>query len=134
MGQYGPKKIFIKNQAPSLFKLNNFPSSCKKSEKTNDPILRKAPDRRTDGRTDGRTNGRTDRGQFIGPNLAGRSKKPFGISLDSEIYYLITGLLLRLDTLKLWNVYCSIVRPDNIHQQSKVYFYGAKLTHKPVNV
>ena len=36
-------------------------SSCTKSGKTNDPILRKISDRQTDGQTDGRTDRLTDK-------------------------------------------------------------------------
>ena len=57
MAQNGQIRFFFKNRAPSLFKLGNFLSSCKKSEKSNEPILRKPPDERTDERTDGRTDG-----------------------------------------------------------------------------
>ena len=48
MAKNGQIRFFFKNPAPSLFKLGNFLSSCKKSEKSNEPILRKAPDERTD--------------------------------------------------------------------------------------
>ena len=44
------KKIFIKNRAPSHFGHCHSASLCKKSEKTNEPITRKACNRRTDGR------------------------------------------------------------------------------------
>ena len=40
-------------------------SPCTISEKTNDPILRKLSDGRTDRRTDGRTEGQTDESDFI---------------------------------------------------------------------
>ena len=42
-------------------------SSCKISEKTNDPILRKYSDGRMDERTDRQTDGQTDESDFIGP-------------------------------------------------------------------
>ena len=50
-------RFFFENRAPLFFRVYGYLPSCKKSEKTNDPILRKAVDRRT------------DRGQFIGPYL-----------------------------------------------------------------
>ena len=47
-------------------------TSCKKSKRSYDRLLRKSSDRRTDGRTDGRTN----MGQSIGPTFkVGGSKK-----------------------------------------------------------
>ena len=51
----GPTKFFIKNRALSHLRVYHFAPLCKKSEKTNEPILRKAGNRRTDGRTNGRT-------------------------------------------------------------------------------
>ena len=51
----GPRDFFFENRAPSLFSLYGPLTSCKKSEKTNDTILRKTPDRRTDWRTDWQT-------------------------------------------------------------------------------
>ena len=46
--------FFFKNLAPSVTRYYGQLSSCKISEKTNDPILRKLSDGRMDGRTDGR--------------------------------------------------------------------------------
>ena len=71
-GIFGRKNFFFKNRAPSLFGNHHFASLCKKSEKTNESIPRKAGNRRTDGRTDGRTNGRTSVNL---KDLRGRSKK-----------------------------------------------------------
>ena len=42
MAQNGRIRFFSKNPASSLFKLDDFTSSCKKSENSNEPILRKA--------------------------------------------------------------------------------------------
>ena len=42
------------NRAPSHFGHYHFASFCQKSEKTNEPISRKAGNRHTDGRTDGK--------------------------------------------------------------------------------
>ena len=47
-----PENTFFKNRAPSHFGHCHFASLCQKSEKTNEPISRKAGNRRTDGRTD----------------------------------------------------------------------------------
>ena len=47
--------FFFKNLVSSVTRYHGQLSSCKISEKTNDPILM------TDGRMDGRTDGRTDR-------------------------------------------------------------------------
>ena len=49
------KKFFSKNRAPSHFWNCHFASLCQKSEKTYEPISRKAGNRllQTDGRTDG---------------------------------------------------------------------------------
>ena len=46
------KIFFPENRAPSHFGYCHFASLCHKSEKTNEPILRKAGNRRTDERTD----------------------------------------------------------------------------------
>ena len=58
-----PKKgktgFFPKNRAPSLFCVYWTLTSCKKSEKTNEPILRKTRNWQTDRQTGGR--------EFIGP-------------------------------------------------------------------
>ena len=66
LGQNIPNKIFFKNRAPLFFRAYNYLPSCKKSEKTNDPVLRKAVDKE---KTDAQTHARTDTGQFIGPYL-----------------------------------------------------------------
>ena len=50
-GIFSRKKFFFENRAPSHFGHCHFASLCKKSEKTNEPIPRKAGNRRTDGRT-----------------------------------------------------------------------------------
>ena len=59
----GPRDFFFENRALSLFSVYGPLSSCRKSEKTNDPILRKT----LEGRTD---RGRTDEGEFIEPQSA----------------------------------------------------------------
>ena len=46
------EKDFSENQASSHFGHCHFASLCKKSEKTNEPIPRKAGNGRTNGRTD----------------------------------------------------------------------------------
>ena len=46
------KKFFSGNRAPSHFGDCHFASLCQKLAKTNEPISRKAGNRRTDGRTD----------------------------------------------------------------------------------
>ena len=45
-------KFFFKNLASSVTRYHGQLSSCTISEKTNDPILRKLSDGRTDGQTD----------------------------------------------------------------------------------
>ena len=52
--------FFFKNMASSVIRDHGQPSSCTIPEKTNDPILRKLSDGRTDRRTDERTDERTD--------------------------------------------------------------------------
>ena len=52
-GIFGRKWIFSGNRAPSHFGHCYFAPLCQKSEKTNEPISRKAGNRRTDGRTNG---------------------------------------------------------------------------------
>ena len=60
-GQLGPNSgyqtffFFFKNLASSVTRYHGQLSSCTISEKTNDPILRKLSDVRTDGWTDRRT-------------------------------------------------------------------------------
>ena len=51
LAQNGQIRFFSKNRALSLFKLDNFRHSCKKSENSYDPTSRKAPDKRTYVRT-----------------------------------------------------------------------------------
>ena len=53
-------RIFLKKRALSLFCDYGAITSCKKSEKSNGPILRQRFYRRKDKRTDGRTDGRTE--------------------------------------------------------------------------
>ena len=68
VGLFGPNsghQIFFKNLASSFTRYHGQLSTCTTSEKTNDPILRKLSDGRTDGQTDRwmdrQTDGRTDR-------------------------------------------------------------------------
>ena len=49
---FGSPNFFFKNLAPSVTRYYGQLSSCTISEKTNDPILRKLSDERTDRRTD----------------------------------------------------------------------------------
>ena len=62
----GTMGIFYKNRAPSDFSSPKILYSCKKSEKTNETILRKSVNRKTD---------RPERGDFIGPSRYARVKK-----------------------------------------------------------
>ena len=70
-GTLGPNSggqiFFSKNLAFSRTRYHGQIPSCTISEKTNDPVLRKPSDGRTNGWTDGRTNGQTDGSDFIGP-------------------------------------------------------------------
>ena len=64
---FGPKSgflysIFFKNLTSSVTRYHGELSSSTKSEKNNDPILRKL----SDGRKDGRTKGQTAKSDFIG--------------------------------------------------------------------
>ena len=52
--------FFFKNQASSVTRCHGQLSSCTISEKTNDPILRKLSNARTDGQTDKKTDIITD--------------------------------------------------------------------------
>ena len=52
--------FFFKNLALSVTRYHGQLSLCTISEKTNDPVLKKLGNGRTDGRTDGWTDGRTD--------------------------------------------------------------------------
>ena len=66
LGSLGPilgrQNFFFKNLASSVTRYQGNLSSCIRSEKTNDPILKKF----MDGRTDGRTERQTDDSDFIG--------------------------------------------------------------------
>ena len=71
-GIFGRKKFFFENRAPSHFEHCHFAPLCQKSGKTNEPISRKAGNRRTNGRTNERTKvklkdlqGRSKNNQFI---------------------------------------------------------------------
>ena len=55
---FGPQNFFFKNLASSVTRFYGQLSSCTILEKTNNPILRKLSDRRTDRQTVGRTDGR----------------------------------------------------------------------------
>ena len=56
------KRVFFKNLAPSLFFPYHPLTSCKKSEKTNEPILRKVCDEQTDTQTSHEVNISLDTG------------------------------------------------------------------------
>ena len=56
--KFGPPKMFFKNLASSVTRYHGQLSKRTISGKTNDPILRKLIDGRTDRRTDGRTGAR----------------------------------------------------------------------------
>ena len=63
LGPVGPnsgRQFFFKKLASSVTGYHGQLSSCTISEKTNDPILRKFSDGRTDGQTGRQTNGQTD--------------------------------------------------------------------------
>ena len=81
-GPFWPKNgqmdFFLKNRAPSVSSLYGPLTSCKKSEKTNEPILSKCV-------TDGLTDRLTDRSNFIGPlNL--RSSGPKSEKFNDSIF------------------------------------------------
>ena len=57
MPDFGPPIFRPKNLAPSVTIYYGHLSSCSISEKTNDPILKKLSDRKTEGRADGQTDG-----------------------------------------------------------------------------
>ena len=61
LAQIWAAKSFFQNLALSVTRYHGQLSSCTKSEESNDPILRKFSDDRTDGRTDGQT----DESDFI---------------------------------------------------------------------
>ena len=58
LAQIRPSNFFFKNLAPSVTRYYGHLSSCTISEKTNDPILRKLSDGRTDRRAERQTDGR----------------------------------------------------------------------------
>ena len=63
--KFGPPKIFLKNLARSVTGYHGQLSLCTISEKTNDPIMKKVSDGRTDRQTDGQTNKKMDESDFI---------------------------------------------------------------------
>ena len=70
LGKFGPryteKDSFTKIGLRYFLRLITTYLHAKKSEKTNDPVLRKAVDKK---KTDAQTHARTDTGEFIGPYL-----------------------------------------------------------------
>ena len=72
--KFGQKSISLEKRTLSVFKYSNYLPSCKKSEKTNDPFLRKTLNWRTDT---------PDRqiSDFIGPSV-GRESKTQNTSVD----------------------------------------------------
>ena len=65
----GPFFVYLdknakKKKAQSVFKYYNYLPSCKKSERTNEPFLRKMLNCQTDRQTDRQTNS-----DFIGPSV-----------------------------------------------------------------
>ena len=65
-GWNSSRQSFFKNLAPSVTRYHGQLSSCTISEKTNDPLLRKLSDGRTDRQTDRWADGQTDESDFIG--------------------------------------------------------------------
>ena len=53
--KFEQKWFFLEKKALTVFTYSNYLPSCKKSEKTNEPSLRKMPNWRTDRQTDGQT-------------------------------------------------------------------------------
>ena len=66
-------RFFSENPALSLFLTHHPLTSCKKSEKTNEPILRSCV-------TDARTDGQTDGPEFIGPFRKAGVQKELGMA------------------------------------------------------
>ena len=60
VGLNSSHKFFFKNLALSVARYHSQLSSCTISGKTNDPILRKPSDGRTNGQTEGGTDGQVD--------------------------------------------------------------------------
>ena len=83
----GRQRSFLEKRTLSVFKYSNYLPSCKKSEKTNDPFLRKmlnwCTDRQAD--TDGQTNDDSFffLGNFIEPSV-GRGSKNHIFSVKVE--------------------------------------------------
>ena len=71
---YRVNEFFPKNPALSLFYVYGPLTSCKKLEKTNEPILRTLHH----GQTDGQMDRRTDDTEFIGPSRCKRGSKKEG--------------------------------------------------------
>ena len=64
-----------KKKALSVFKYSNYLLPCQKSEKTNEPFLRKMPTWQMERQMDRQTDGQTDNSDFIGPSIDWGSKK-----------------------------------------------------------
>ena len=62
--------FFPKNLPPSVTISHGQLSSCRISETTTDPILKKLSERQADRRTEGQTDGQTEESDFIGCCLA----------------------------------------------------------------
>ena len=76
------KKIifFLKNLASSVTRYNGKISSCTISDKTNDPILRKLRDGRTERRADRRTDGKSDFMDAVPPKFSVQQEHLFCLS------------------------------------------------------
>ena len=74
------KNFFFKNLASSVTRYNGQISSCTISDKTNDPILRKLRDGRTERRADRRTDGKSDFMDAVPPKFSVQQEHLFCLS------------------------------------------------------
>ena len=87
MAQIRQIRFFQKNRAPSLFKLDHFATSCKKLGNLNEPISRKAHNKRTDELTDKGTN----RHRLIYTTFTCRRSKNWMLSYPNSHHFVSSG-------------------------------------------
>ena len=96
LAQIWGTKFFLKISGSEVTRYHGQLSSCTISEKSNDPMLKKL----SDGRTDGWTDGQTDDSDFIGccPTNVERPiivTEMFILSMDNNFRFLLWKILLQ---------------------------------------
>ena len=127
MPKFGQKWIFLEKRTLSVFEYSNHLLLRKKSEKTNDPFLRKMPNWQTDRKT--------DIGDFVGPSVGRGSNKwvPIWIYSRGQLNTLWiykqppSDLLLRKVFLKIQNLQETIFKNSCVGGFFKITFFTEHL-------